>query len=191
MDLFETISGRRSTRRFEDRDVEEEKLKKIMDAVRQAPSWSNMQCWRFIIIRDHSLRAEISELTYVESFLAPLGYKVNPAKKGITEAPVVMIACADPSLSGNLWNQPYYMTDLGIAAQNLMLAAHALGLGTVFVGVFGEEKLKKLLAVPGDIRIVGMFPVGYPKIRKKEGPPRKELREITFLERWGNVPDWS
>ena len=191
MDLFETISGRRSTRRFEDRDVEEEKLKKIMDAVRQAPSWSNMQCWRFIIIRELSLRAEISELTYVESLLAPLGYKVNPAKKGITEAPVVMIDCADPSLSGNLWNQPYYMTDLGIAAQNLMLAAHALGLGTVFVWVFDEEKLKKLLAIPGDIRVVGMFPVGYPKIQKKEGPPRKELREITFLERWGNVPDWS
>ena len=76
------------------------------------------------------------------------------------------------------------MTDIGIAAQNLMLAAHGLGLGTVFVGVFNEEKLRPLLGIPTHIRIVGLFPVGYPRDEKKEGPPRKSLDEIIYHEKW-------
>jgi nitroreductase len=76
------------------------------------------------------------------------------------------------------------MTDLGIAAQTLMLSARALGLGTVFVGVFDEAKLRSLLNIPSHIRAVGLFPVGYPQEEKKEGPPRKSLQEIVFYEKW-------
>jgi nitroreductase len=77
------------------------------------------------------------------------------------------------------------MTDIGIAAQTLMLSARALGLGTVFVGVYDEEKLRGLLKVPSNIRIVGLFPLGYPLEEKKDGPPRKPLNEIVFYEKWG------
>jgi nitroreductase len=185
MEIFEAIKTRRSIRRFKDKPVEEEKLQAIFEAVRQSPSWANRQCWRFVVVKDQATREKISELSYVESFFAPLGYKTNPAKKGIAEAPVVIIACADPSHSGTLWDQSYYMTDIGIAAQNLMLAARALGLGTVFVGVFDEEKLRNLLTIPSSIRIAGIFPLGYPLEEKTEGPPRKPLQEIVFHERWG------
>ena len=185
MEIFEAIKSRRSIRRFKDQDVEEEKILQIMEAVRQAPSWANLQCWHFVIVRDSALKDRISELTFVKSFFEPLGYKVNPAQKGIKEAPVVIVACADPSKSGNLWGQPYYMTDMGIAAENLMLAVHALGLGTVFVGVFDEDELKKLLGIPENIRVVGVFPVGYPATEKKEGPPRKPLSEFVYSEKWG------
>lgn len=186
MDIFEVIRTRRSIRRFLDKPVEDEKLQKILEAIRMSPSWANFQCWRFIVVRDQATREKISELSYVESFFAPLGYKANPSKKGLEEAPVVIIACADPSQSGVLWNQQYYMTDIGIAAQNLMLAAHSLGLGTVFVGVFDEEKLRNLLNIPPNIRIVGIFPIGYPMDGKKEEPSRKPLNEIVFYEQWGN-----
>lgn len=185
MDVFEAVRTRRSIRRFKDVPVEEEKLTSIMDSVRMSPSWANFQCWRFIVVKDPAKREKISELTYVKSFFSPLGYKANPAKKGITEAPVVIVACADPSQSGLIWDQRYYMTDLGIAAQTLMLSAHALGLGTVFVGVFDEEGIRSLLKVPSDIRIVGLFPVGYPLEGKKDGPSRKPLSEIVFNENWG------
>jgi nitroreductase len=94
------------------------------------------------------------------------------------------VACADPEQSGVIWSQYYYLTDIGIASQNLMLAAHALGLGSVFVGVFDEEKLKELLAIPPNIRVVGVFPVGYPREEKKEGPPRKPLSELVFAGKW-------
>lgn len=185
MDIFEGIRTRRSVRRFSDRRVEDEKIRAILDAARMAPSWANMQCWSFVVVRDASARKEISELTYVESFFSPLGYKVNPAKKGVAEAPVVIIACADPKRSGVLWDQAYYMTDMGIAAQNMMLAAHALELGTVFVGVFEERRLRDLLSIPPEIRIVGVFPVGYPLEPGKGGPPRRELKEIVSYEKWG------
>jgi nitroreductase len=185
MELFEAIRTRRSVRKFLDRPVEDGKLQQLLEAVRMAPSWANMQCWHFIVTQEKAVKEKISELSYVESFFAPRGYKANPARKALAEAPLVIVACADPEKSGVLWDQPYYMTDLGIACQNLWLAARGLGLGTVFVGVFDEEKLRELLGIPSHIRIVGLFPVGYPFEEKAEGPARKPLNEIVFYEKWG------
>jgi nitroreductase len=185
MELFEAIRTRRSVRKFLDKPVEADKLQQLLEAVRMAPSWANMQCWHFIVTREKSVKEKISELSYVESFFAPRGYKANPARKALAEAPLVIVACADPEKSGVLWDQPYYMTDLGIACQNLWLAARGLGLGTVFVGVFDEAKMRELLGIPSHIRIVGLFPVGYPFEEKADGPARKPLNEIVFHEKWG------
>jgi len=184
MDTLEAISSRRSVRKFSDRPVEAEKLQAVLEAVRQSPSWANMQCWRLVIVQDPAVRATISELSYVESFFAPRGYKVNPAMKALAEAPVVIVACAVPEQSGELGGQQYYLADMGVASENLMLAAHALGLGTVFVGVFDEEKLGELLEIPAGVRIVGLFPLGYPAGELKGGPPRKSLDEIVCYEKW-------
>ncbi len=184
MDTFEAIRTRRSVRKFLDRPVEPEKLQAVLEAARMAPSWANMQCWRFVVVQDPRARARISELSYVESFFAASGYKSNPAQKGLAQAPVVIVACADPERSGNVRDEHYYMTDVGIAAQTLMLAAHAVGLGTVFVGVFDEEGVAKLLGIPAGIRIVGLFPLGYPQDAGKAGPPRKALEEIVAYGTW-------
>ncbi len=184
METLEDIRTRRSVRKFLDRPVEPEKLQAVLEAARAAPSWANLQCWRFVVVQDPQVKARISELSYVEAYFATKSYKANPAQKGLAQAPVVIVACADPDRSGNLRNKHYYMTDLGIAAQNLMLAAHAVGLGTVFVGVFNEEGLSELLGIPAGIRIVGLFPVGYPQEAGKPGPPRKPLDEIVFYENW-------
>ncbi len=185
MDLFEAIKTRRSIRKFSDKEVEADKLQAVLEAVRQAPSWANYQCWRMVVVRNREMKAKISDLSYVESFFAPKGYKANPSKKALAEAPVVIVLCADPAQSGTLWGQPYYLADCGIAAENLMLAARGLGLGSVFVGIYDEAKLKTLLNIPGEIRIVGLFPLGYPTEEKKEGPARKPLQEICFQETWG------
>jgi nitroreductase len=184
MDTLEAIRTRRSVRKFAERPVEEEKLLAVLEAARQAPSWANMQCWRFIVVRDKELQAEISRLSFVEAFFGPLGYKSNPAQKALAAAPAVIVACADPTKSGELRGQQYYLADAGIACQNLMLAAHALGLGTVFVGVFDEEYLGELLDIPPAMRVVGLFPLGYPEGELGAGPPRKPLEEIVFYGRW-------
>jgi nitroreductase len=184
MDTLEAIRTRRSVRKFSPVPVEQEKLRAVLEAAQQAPSWSNMQCWRFIVVEDAAVRAKISDLSYVESFFASRGYKTNPAQKALADAPVVIVACADPTLSGDLRGQQYYLTDLGIAAENLMLAAHAVGLGSVFVGVFDEELLGDLLNIPPGIRIVGLFPLGYREGDAKGGPPRKPLEEIVHYGTW-------
>jgi nitroreductase len=183
METLEVIRTWKSTRKFLDRPVEEEKLQAVLEAVRRAPSWANKQCWKIVVVKNDDKRRRLSELAFVESYFSPLGYTSNPAQKGIATAPVVIVLCADPSKSGNIWDQTYYMTDAGIASQNLMLAAHDQGLGTVFVGVFEEEKIRGLLSIPAAIRIIGLFPLGYP-VSPGETRPRKELGEIVMHEKW-------
>jgi nitroreductase len=184
MELFEAINTRRSIRKYQDRPVEDEKLHAVLEAVRMAPSWANMQCWRLVVVKDRKVKESLGDLSYVESFFAPKGYKVNPSKKALAEAPVIIVLCADPSQSGSLWGQPYYLVDCGIASQNLMLAARAQGLGTVFVGVYDEAKVKGLLQIPQNIRVVGLLPLGYPVEEGKSGPSRKPLEEIIFTRSW-------
>lgn len=184
MDTLEAIRTRRSVRRFSDRPVEPEKLRAVLEAVQMAPSWANMQCWRFVVVEDPDMKAKISELSYVEAYFAPKGYKSNPSRKALAEAPVVIVACGVPTDSGDLRGQQYYLADVGIATENLMLAAHAVGLGTVFVGVFDEENLGYLLDIPPEVRIVGLFPLGYPQEEPKGAPPRKPLDEIVHYEKW-------
>lgn len=185
MEYFEALSTRRSIRRYQERPVEEEKLLAVLDAVRASPSWANQQCWRIVVVKDAVTKQGLSELTYLESFFAPKGYKTNPAMKALAQAPVVLVLCADPTQSGAIRGQDYYLADAGIAAQSLMLAARAQELGTVFVGIFQEEPLRDLLGIPDSIRVVGLFPLGYPAEEKKEGPKRKPLEEICFFEKWG------
>ena len=184
MELFEAIGTRRSVRKYQNRQIEEEKLQKVLDAVRMSPSWANMQCWRMVVVKDRAVREKLSDLSYVESFFAPKGYKTNPSKKALAEAPVVIVLCADPANSGTLWGQQYYLVDCGIAAQNLMLAARGEGLGSVFVGVYEEEKVRELLGIPNNVRVVGLFPLGYPTEEGKVGPQRKPLEEICFTGQW-------
>ena len=185
MEFFEALSTRRSIRTYQDRPVEGEKLHAVLEAVRASPSWANQQCWRLVVVRDPSTKQAISELSFLESFFAPKGYKTNPAMKALAQAPVVLVLCADPAQSGSIRGQDYYLADCGIAAQSLMLAARAQGLGTVFVGIFQEEPLRDLLGIPAGIRVVGLFPLGHPAEEKKEGPKRKGLEEICSFERWG------
>lgn len=184
METLAAIRTRRSVRRFSDQQVEPEKLRAVLEAVQQAPSWSNLQCWSLVVVEDQEVREKISQLSFVESFFAAYGYKTNPAQKGLAQAPIVIVACADPQRSGDLRGQQYYMADMGITAENLMLAAHDQGLGSVFVGVFDEEQLKALLGIPANIRIVGLFPLGYPAGESKGGPPRKPMNEIVHYGKW-------
>ena len=186
MEFFEVLSTRRSIRKYQERPVEEEKLHTVLEAVRTSPSWANQQCWRIVVVRDAVAKQGISELSYLESYFATKGYKSNPAMKALAQAPVVLVLCAEPAQSGGIRGQDYYLADCGIAAQSLMLAARAQGLGTVFVGIFQEEPLRDLLGIPETIRVVGLFPLGYPAEEKKEGPKRKPIQEVCFSERWGD-----
>jgi len=185
MDLFDAIRNRRSIRRYTDKPVENDKLAAVLEAVRQAPSWANMQCWRMVVVRDKAVKEKISDLSYVESYFAPKGYKANPSKKALAEAPVIIVLCAEPQQSGAIWGQNYYLVDAGIASQNLMLAAYGQGLGTVFVGVYDEVKVKGILNIPQNVRVIGLFPLGYPATEQKDGPPRKPMQEICFEGQWG------
>ncbi|MDA8336849.1 MAG: nitroreductase family protein [Peptococcaceae bacterium] len=173
MDVYEAIAARRSIRRYKPDPVGEEQVTRVLDAARLAPSWKNLQCWRFIVVRSETGKTGILS-GFDDS---------NPGKKAITAAPVMIVLCVDPQASGKMGDKEYYLVDAGIAMENLMLAARAEGLGTCWLGEFNEAPVKESLGIPDNWRIVGMTPLGYPDQDPKPRP-RKTMEEIVFAERW-------
>ncbi len=151
-----------------------------MEAARWAPSWANTQCWRFVVVRDNAVRAEL---------VGALSSS-NPATEAIKTAPVVIVICAEMKKAGFYKGEArtvrgdWCMFDTGLAMENLVLAAHALGLGTVHVGSIDHKKVESILGVPEGFCAVEMTPLGYPDGEARI-TPRKELAEIVFKDRFG------
>jgi len=156
--------------------VTDEELHQIFEAVRWSPSWANTQTWEFIIVRDKAL---------MEKSPAPI--PKNPAIKCSLAASALIVACAKTNISGcyggkqvtSIPNWEFF--DLGIAVQTLCLKAHELGLGTVVVGLMNHEACEKILAVPEGHKVYAVIPIGRPATPPKEGPARKALSEMVFL----------
>ena len=179
MDLIDAIQGRRSIRKYKPDPIPEEVVRKVMEAVRWAPSWANTQCWEVIVARDSKVKSE----------LAGALSKGNPAFSSITEAPIVLVLCGRRGISGYYKGEAktekgdWLTFDTGLAMQNLCLVAHALGLGTVIVGNFSHRKVAEILGVPQNDEVVVLTPLGYPAA---EGiaPKRKEISEFVFNEKY-------
>lgn len=181
MDVLDAIMTRRSIRRYKDTPIDDATLEKVLEAARWAPSWANTQVWRFVVVRDAEVRAGLLDALS----------EGNPATKALQAAPVIIVACAKLERSGFYHGEAqtakgdFYMFDVGLAMQNLALAAHALGLGTVHVGMFDHAKVDKLLNVPEGFTVVELTPLGYPD-REATAPPRKELSEIVVYDRFSD-----
>jgi nitroreductase len=179
MGILKIIRTRRSIRHYESRPVEEDKINMVLEAARWAPSWSNTQCWRFIVVGDDAIKSQLAETLT----------QWNPARSAssVTRAPVVIVACAELGKSGfkdgvlSTDKGDWYMFDVALALQNLVLVAHSLGLGTVHIGAFDAREAARILKVPPGVVVVEMIPVGYAE-RAGKTPPRKELAEIVFHE---------
>ena len=179
-DLMTLIRERRSIRKYEDRQVADEDLQQILEAVRWAPSWTNCQCWEVVVVRDAAVK---------EKLQATLPEKGNPSVKAMVQAPVVFVLCAKTRVSGFYKDKPstkfgeWMMYDLGLATQNLCLTAHSLGLGTVIVGLFDHDKAAAVLNVPKGYELVSMIPLGYPA-KSGSAPARRETGEFTHFDQW-------
>jgi nitroreductase len=177
MELQEAILKRRSVRKFTEDVVTDEELRQIFEAVRWSPSWANTQTWEFIIIRDKALMEKVTG-AYSEK---------NPAIKCSLAASALIVACAKTGISGCYGGKEvtsiknWELFDLGMAVQTLCLKAHELGLGTVVVGLMDHEACKKILAVPEGLQVVAVIPIGKPAAPPREGPPRKAIAEMVYL----------
>jgi len=189
MEVLEAIKTRRSIRRYTADPVDDETVQKVLDAARWAPSWANTQCWRFIVVRDSDIKSKlVAVLTSISA------ERVNAATRAIGNAPVVIVACAELGKSGYSHGELegpvtdkgdfWYMYDVALAMQNLTLAAHSLGLGTVHVGSFDAKKVAAILGVAEGYCVVAMTPLGYPD-QEPAPRPRKELSEIVFYDKYG------
>jgi len=188
LELLETIKTRRSIRKYKTTPVDDGKVEAVLEAARWAPSWKNSQCWRFLVVRDDDIKNQLAD--------ALKGSKegvANPAGEAFRTAPVVMVAYAEPGKSGYNRGETatdkgdyWYMFDIALAMQNLMLAAHSLGLATVCVGLFNASKVADILGIPPEYRVVAITPLGYPD-EAPEARPRKELSEIVSYDKYSSV----
>ncbi len=174
------IKGRRSIRRYKPAPVPEEILRVLVEAVRWSPSWANTQCWQVIVVRDPKIKSE----------LATTLNRTNPALSSMTVAPIVLVLCGKKGISGFYKSQAstvkgdWLMFDTGLAMQNLCLAAHSLGLGTVIIGSFDHKRVAGILGVPQNVEVVAMTPLGYPAAEGR-APKRKEPSEFVFYDKYG------
>ncbi|HEX7392003.1 MAG TPA: nitroreductase family protein [Thermoplasmata archaeon] len=171
MDLMDAIKTRRSVRRYKPVPVPESLLKEVLNAARLAPSADNAQPWKLIVVMDEQVKLKLAAACNSQKFMA--------------QAPIVLVACGVPEeafqTAGGYMSS--HVIDVSIAVDHLTLAAHAHGLGTCWIAWFKEDKVREILGVPEDVRVVALTPLGYPD-EAPEKTPRKNLEELICYDRY-------
>ena len=168
--VLKAIRDRRSNARFESTPIDDEKVNAVLDAGRWAPSWTNSQPWRFIVVKHEGIKEKMRNA--VSTFF----------NLSIKDAPICVAVCVNPEVD------PFHFVEDGTTAtQNMALAAQSVGLGTSWIGVFSlhdeknstERKLKEILEIPQKWRLISILPLGLPKFRQNKN--RKDLSELVDL----------
>ena len=182
MEVMEAITKRRSIRAYQPKPVDHKVLDKILEAGRLAPSWANTQTWRFIVVRNEQVKTELADAAN------PTGSRNNVVMK---QAPVLIAACAELNKAGFREGKAvtdkegaWFMFDVALALQNMVLEAEELGLGTLYIGAFDAKKAAAVLGVPEGYACVALLPLGY-AAEQPEARPCKQLSEIMFREKFG------
>jgi len=171
MDLYELMEYRRSVRHYKPQAIEKDKLERVLNAARLAPSGNNVQPWKFILVKDPATKRKLVPLCWNQKFVA--------------EAPLVIVACAlkvESTVGGVI---PTHVVDTSIAVTHLMLAAAHEKLGTCWVGAFESQPVKELLAIPADVEIVAIIPIGFPADDARVAKSRKSFDQIICEEQFG------
>lgn len=168
MSILDSLKERKSIRKYKDKPVEDEKIESVLEAARLSPSAKNAQDWKFIVVRDPKKREKITGAT---------------GQGFVGEAPVILVACGEKPDSVMRCGQNRYTVDLSIATSYMILEAQEQGLGTCWLGSFDEEKVKEILEIPEQVRVVAMTPLGYADESPK-AKPRKELKEIVSYDKY-------
>jgi len=169
MEFHDIIKKRYSVRGYQSKEVEKEKLEKVLDAARLAPTAVNKQPFQLIVIETRGREEELKTIYPAEWF---------------TEAPLVICACAVKSES---WTRRdgrnYVEVDTAIAMDHLILQATELGLGTCWIAAFNVEAAREVLKVPDDVEPLLFTPLGYPDAEPR-GMGRKKLDELVRYQHW-------
>jgi nitroreductase len=172
MDVLEAIRSRRSVRKYTDEPVSREFLVRVLDAARWAPSAGNWQPWRFVVVTDPVMVRVIEQVAPGFHFEAPS---------------VLIVVCwqRDERCSGQA-REHFLAANCYIAAQNIVLSAWALGLGTCMIGSFAPSAVAEVLSLPDDVHPETIIAIGYPQRIPKE-TPRLALDQLAYLNRWGEA----
>ncbi|MBN2275481.1 MAG: nitroreductase family protein [Bacteroidales bacterium] len=169
MDVFEAIMNRRSIRQYSGERISDEQVERLLKAAMYAPSAVDKQPWHFIVFRNMETRKRIVEF--------------HPNASMLTEADTVILVCYDENLQHD---EGYGPVDCSAATQNILLAAHAMGLGAVWVGIYPRQNriaaTHRLFSLPENIKPFSMISLGYPA--EKKFFPKRFKRERIHYEKW-------
>jgi len=167
-DLLELIKTRRSIRKFAERPIPEDLMRDLLEAGRWAPSGANAQPWRFIVVKHSETLQAIGEACYYSAFKS----------RHVAEAAALVVICTDPKAGS-----PTHLLDCAIAGTNMTLMAHALGVGSCWIGTFQPDTLRGILRIPEGVEIVALIAFGY-AAHPTPAPPRLELEHLVRWESW-------
>ena len=176
MDWKTCITERRSIRNFKDMEIDNSVFEELITLSSHAPSWKNSQSVRYVIIKDKTLIKRISKE-------GVLDFEFN--QKTILKAPALVLVCTLKERSGYNRDGSFSTTkethwesfDSGVATQTLVLAAHGLGLASVIMGIFDEEKIKELVKIDDNLKVSALVALGYAN-EEVEMPKRKALEDL-------------
>jgi nitroreductase len=168
--IQDAIRLRKSVRSYTGQKVEPQKLDKLMESARLAPSASNRQEWRFVIVDGKETLDRIAQASCIRVFLK--------------DVPCVIIACAEKTGHVMPGGQLSYPIDVAIALDHISLAAVELGLGTCWIGIYDEAKVKEIAGIPAEVRVVALMALGYPKDPTAEEKKRLPLEKIIKHNHW-------
>jgi len=178
--FLQLVAGRKSVRKFIDKPVERRKILTCIEAARLAPSAENVQPWRFLVLDDRLIIDEFGQ--YAFSGI----YKYS---RWALKAPVLIAICAELDWLANrigkeIQGTRYYLIDIGIAGEHLVLQAQELGLSTCWIGWFHAKKAKKFLKIPRTWKVTALIAMGYPKNKLREKRKKKKIEEILYFNHY-------
>ena len=171
MDFYDVVKNRRSYRVYKPDMPEKEKIERILESGRLAPTWANSQCVSYIVVQEpENVKAVWNAVGQMQKF---------------AESPMFIVGVVSEKTSGmNSNGEKYYGVDFWICFEHLILAATAEGLATCWIGWFNESKVKEILNVPDEYKVMGLTPLGYPVKAKDEVTERKPLEKIVHYEKF-------
>jgi nitroreductase len=171
MAILKIIKERRSIREFRKKEIPEEIIDKLIEALIWAPSAGNLQSRKFYFVFDQKTKEKLAIAAFGQNF--------------ISDTPLVIVGCTDEKISlryGERGKNLYSICDVSASIQNMMLIAEEEGLAACWVGAFNEKEVSKILNLPENLRPIAIIPVGYPA-EKPEAPPRVSKKEaVEFIK---------
>ena len=197
--LFEALYTQRALRKLKPDDVPDELITRLIEAATKAPSGSDSQPWRFLVIRDVETKRRIAEYylkaweqaypdgSVGDTISAGVYASADHLARNLADVPVLIMACIERrdreatfGLGGSIFP----------AVQNLLLAARALGLGSALTSLHKryDSEIKALLGIPDNVETAALLPVGYPEDGTRYGPTRRApVADVSYREKWGQA----
>ncbi len=177
MQFYDVIKSRVSIKDYKNTPINKDKLARIVNAAMMSPSWRNNTSYSFILVDDQGEKDKLSNTIVNET---------NEASTSVRNAPMVAVVVADPSQSGTVGDREYYLVDSAIAMEHFVLAATNEGYGTCWIASFDEDRVRDILSIPKQFRVVAMTPVGE-STHQVEHHSKKDVRDHVFINSWQKV----